>query len=155
MTTQGILVVHPGWHEGDAAVLDRATYQRYQDELQEGTRVLFYMKDPVDALVGEAQVTGNPVQAEIEPEAPVSDPVSPRAEEPVRRMNDPQPSRIDQRTYHLPYLMLHSIDNISQIPLGTIRARIGSEFGVFDDEWIPLTEEQYDALVGEWEHNAS
>ena len=160
MTKQGILVVHPGWHEGDAAVMDKATNQRHREAFQEGTRVLFYMKEPVDALVGEAQVTGAPVQTETAPEAPILDPAIPaslRAQEPMRRMETAEQhplrggTRIDHRTYSLPYLMLHSPASSQQIPLGTIRARIGSDFAVFDDEWIPLTEEQYDALVGEWE----
>jgi hypothetical protein len=63
-------------------------------------------------------------------------------------------TRIDHRTYSLPYLMLHSPDSHQQIPLGTIRARIGSDFAVFDDEWISLTQEQYASLVEEWEQSA-
>lgn len=163
MTAQGILVVQPGWHDGDAAVIDRATYQRHKDAFQKGTRVLFYMKEPVDALVGDAEVTGEPVHTDAAPEAPVLDPAIPaslRSQEPMRRMETAeQPvrggKRIDQRTYRLPYQMVHSHASSQKIPLGTIRARIGSDFSVFDDEWIPLTEEQYSALVGEWEQSAS
>jgi hypothetical protein len=155
--------VQPGWHEGDAAVMDRATYQRHKDAFLEGTRVLFYMKEPVDALVGEAEVTGEVVHATDESDEPILDPAIPaslRAQELMRKIEaGSEPlvgsQRFDQRTYRLPYHMIRSRISTPYIHLGTIKARIGSDFGVFDDEWIPLTEEQYNALVHEWESRIS
>jgi hypothetical protein len=32
---------------------------------------------------------------------------------------------------------------------------LGSDFSIFDEEWIPLTDEQYQTLIGEWERNKS
>ena len=58
MTTYGIFVVPPDWHEGKTATMDKTTFQYHGEELQPGTRLLLYMKEPVDAIVGEAEVTG-------------------------------------------------------------------------------------------------
>lgn len=161
MTSYGILVVQPGWHNGDAATIDRTTYQHHGDAFQQGTRVLFYMKEPIDALVSEAELTGEIVHPDHEPEKPALDPAIPaslRAQEPMRQMESEADrpmsgiTRVDQRVHWLPYRTIHA--SHQQIPLGTIQARLGSDFAVSDDEWIPLTEEQYNTLVGEWEKNA-
>jgi hypothetical protein len=36
------------------------------------------------------------------------------------------------------------------MPLGTIKARLGSDFSIFDEEWFALSEAQYKALVSVW-----
>jgi hypothetical protein len=64
-------------------------------------------------------------------------------------------NRLDQHIYRLPYRMVRSQKNTPPIHLGTIKARMGSGFNIFDDEWIPLSEEQYNALVSVWEGSKS
>lgn len=141
MTAQGILVVPPGWHEGDAATMDKTTALHHQDAFEVGTRLLFYMKEPVDAIIGEGEATGDVFQQDAE-EPQAGDVATPVAS-----------TGIDQRTYELPYQLVRNQVNTPPISLSTIQSIVGSDFSVFDEEWIPLTDEQYQALIQEWERN--
>jgi hypothetical protein len=151
--------VQPGWKEGEAAAIDKSTYQHHGGSLQRGTRLLIYVKEPVDAIVGEGEAAGAASQTEAQREEPDVVPANTASPDlPVANQSPEQALKsggqsVDHRTYKLPYRVIRSKAETRQIPLTRVRTLIGSEFSVFDEEWIPLTEEQYNALIQEWERN--
>jgi hypothetical protein len=159
MAVYGILVVPPGWKEGDPATIDKTTHQHHADSLQTGARLLFYMKEPVDAIVSEGELTGEVSRTEAEREEPDAVPANTASpllpveahsrEEMVRSGGQP----VDHRTYRLPYRVTRSRATTQAIPFVRLKMHLGSDFSVFDEEWIPLTEAQYNALMHEWERN--
>lgn len=151
MTDHGILVVQPNWHEGQPLAIDKTTYQHHQDTFRAGTRMLLYMKEPTDAIIGEAEVTAEPVHPDADPNSPIASAAGPLAHDSTA----PAPGGIDQRAFEIPYTMAHLKAQTTPIALNRIHTRIGSDFSVFDEEWIPLTETQYQALIEEWERSAS
>lgn len=159
MTAFGILVVQPGWKEGEAAAIDKTTYQYHGESLQTGTRLLIYVKEPVDAIVGEGEAAGAVSHQEAEREEPdilppnTASPDLPSAQQSPEGAVKSGGQAVDHRTYTLPYRVIRSRAETRLIPLTRVRALIGSEFSVFDEEWISLTEEQYSALIQEWERN--
>ena len=163
MTALGILVVQSDWRPGAPALIDKTTYQHHGDSFQSGTRFLVYVREPVDAIVAEGEITGETFQKQSEAKTIALDPERTTSEH-VQRSSTASPesgapgaaeSGIDLRTFEIPYQVVHTRIARPKLALGTIQARLGSDFSVFDEEWIPLTDEQYNTLTDEWERNKS
>jgi len=77
MTAYGILLVDTSWSNYDSAKIDKTTHLRHNDLLIAGTKALIYVREPLDAIVAEADVTGTIVEREKEPSDPAFDPAIP------------------------------------------------------------------------------
>jgi hypothetical protein len=164
MTALGILVVQSDWRPGAPAIIDKTTYQHHGEAFQPGTRFLVYVREPVDAIVAESEVTGAAFQSEANPDIAASNQAM-QANEHVQQsspVTDTETSvprmavtGIDQRAFEIPYQLAQSRIASPKLHLDAIQARLGSDFSVFDEEWIPLTEAQYNTLIEEWERNKS
>lgn len=164
MTNYGILVVDNTWRDHDTATLDKATYQHFGVEMTPGSRALVYVKEPVDAIVAEVEIAGEPAEVETTPPDPALHPPPPgseRTEHGIDQINPAgtttEPTESGQRfgmAYRVPLRLLRSKSTTQPIPLTRIKALLGSGFAVFDDEWIPLNERDYRAVLNELEQRS-
>ncbi|MFN8560137.1 MAG: hypothetical protein U0703_00510 [Anaerolineae bacterium] len=110
MTAYGILVTDTTWANHDSVEIDKAARLRHQDRLVDGTKALIYVRAPVDALVAEAEVTGDIVEIETEPTDPAFNPAIPanlRSERAIERIETeaaPTPAVTQEvaNTYRVP-----------------------------------------------------
>lgn len=163
MTTYGILVVDPTWHDQSSTTLDKATVQHHRQTLTQGARVLIYAKEPIDALVAEAVISGDLIETETVPPDPAFNPAIPanlRSERGLEALstpdNPPDPitgTRHFGKNYRVPLDVTRPKMITPPIPLHRLKALLGEGFSIMDVEWIPLTPETYAALTQEWGTN--
>lgn len=161
MTAYGILLVNTSWSNEDLIQIDKTTHLRHRERLVEGTQALIYVREPVDALVAEATITAPVLETETEPRDPAFNPAIPanlrleREIDRVRSETEPSgsltPNHGLEKTFRVPLAVTRYKGRVEPIPLNRIQALLGSDFSVFDETWIPLTETQYEQLVALWE----
>jgi hypothetical protein len=158
MTTYGILVVDTSWANQDSVQVDKTTYLRHKDRLIEGAQALIYVRQPVDAIVAEAELRGNVIQTETEPEEPALNPASVQPERQINPMEQGtespvviHPSQQMEKTFRVPLKVVRLKGGVPSIPSNQLQMILGSDFTVFDETWIPLNESQYEAIVAFWE----
>jgi hypothetical protein len=135
MTTYGILLVDISWSNQDTVEIEKATFLRYKDQLTVGTRALLYMREPVDAVVAEAELTS----AIIEHETVTSD------------SGFNQAGAELAHTYHAPLHVTRLKGQTELITLNRLRTILGGDFSVYDEPWIPLGEAQYRQITALWD----
>ncbi len=165
MTAYGILLVDTSWANNDSVEIDKATEMRHKDRLVEGTKALIYVRAPVDAVVAEAEVTGDIVETDGTPPDPAFNPAIPanlRSERVIDRIETeaapPAAATGVQNvanTLHVPLKLVRLKGQTEPIPLSRLRALFGSDFSVFDETWIPLSRTQYDAILAAWKKGKS
>ena len=131
MTSYGILLVDLSWDNEDLALVDKSTLLHHANDLGTGTQALLYVREPIDAVIAEAEITGEI----IETEAPV-------VGTPVQGV---------AKLYLVPLKVRRFKDHTEPLSLHRLRMILGSDFSVFDETWIPLTEEQYQQITALWE----
>lgn len=134
MTTYGILLVDISWSNQDMVEIEKATFLRYKDQLMRGTRALLYVREPVDAVVAEAEMTSAVIEHETASQG-VSVPAS---------------GAEMANTYHAPLRVTRLKGQTEPITLNRLRVILGADFSVFDETWIPLSEAQYEQIVAFW-----
>lgn|GEM_PF-6137874 len=156
MTTYGILVVDTSWANHDSVQIDKTTHLRHKDHLIEGAKALIYTRQPVDAIVAEAELTGRVIQTETELEEPV--PASVHAEREVQNLKQEtepgvavHPSQEMERTFRVPLKVVRLKGKTEPIPLNRLQIILGSDFTVFDETWISLSQAQYGEITALWE----
>ncbi|MEP7293031.1 MAG: hypothetical protein ABI835_14710 [Chloroflexota bacterium] len=164
MTTYGLLLVDTSWANNDSVQIDKTTHLRHKDRLIEGAKALIYVREPVDAVVAEAEVTGKVIETESAPHDPAFNPAIPanlRLEREIDRIEaeTAPPSSISPNltlanNFHLPLQITRLKGQSEPIPLNRLRMLLGSDFSVYDETWIPLSEAQYAQITGEWKENA-
>jgi hypothetical protein len=164
MTTYGILVVEPTWHDHDTATLDKSAYLRWGKQLQPGTRALIYVKAPISAIVAEAEIAGEMIETETAPPDPAFNPAidaNLRSQQVMRDVTTPerQPDPITGeqqfgKAYRIPLKIMRAKAVTPQITETMIQQRLTRAFSTFDESWIPLDEADYHKLVAAWEGTA-
>lgn len=153
MTTYGILLVDTSWANDDTAQIERAAFQRHQDLIGKGTKALIYMREPIDAVVAEAEVTSDVIETEAE--------LLDNADLPLNRDTQQTQTVIElpgrnptigmAHDYHVPLKLLRSkSQQTPPISLKRLQAVLGADFSVYDETWIPLSEAQYQEIVALW-----
>jgi hypothetical protein len=160
----GILVVDPGWHDTETVTIEKAAYLRHRDAIHSGSRLLIYIDEPISAVVAEAEATGGIVPVGHEDEAGA---LEPKENVPVwsgafvntqhAGTRDGAGSAIIAATepveapqYRLSLRVLRPRATSQPIPLPTLKTYLGSAFSTFDETWIEITPEQYEAITKEW-----
>ena len=154
MTTYGILLVDTSWSNEDTALIEKAAFLRHQNLLGTDTKALLYMREPVDAVVAEAEITSDVIETEAE--------LLNHAERVVKRESD------ETQTMTRPPLIIHPGSEVAHdfrvplkilrgkgpqtppIPLSRLQAILGPDFSVYDETWIPLSEDQYNEIIAVW-----
>lgn len=160
MTRYGILVVDPAWRDQTSAVLDKATVQHHRKELVNGTHALIYVKEPVEAIVAEAVVSGDLLELDTAPPDPTSTIPVALAANTERGLNiqttpENPPDPIGSKhefgvNYAVPLEVKRPKLLTTPISINRIKALLGEDFAVFDEEWLPLNEADYRKLTSEW-----
>lgn len=137
MSNYGIKLVWASWHDEDVVGFSDKAKKKWQDRIVQGTRMLIYETSSkregyntrgVMAIVGEVEVKETWKQAEGKTT-------------PTTEHNNPVGVCIIRRRAEVP-----------PIPLERIRHIIADDkFPYQGQAWKPLTEEQYQALIAEWE----
>jgi hypothetical protein len=160
----GILVVDPGWNDTETVTIEKAAYLRHRDTITKGSRLLIYIDEPISAVVAEAEATGEIAPLGREEDAGT---LEPKENVPVwsgafvnsqnagtRDGTGPAiiaaTEPVEAPQYRLPLRILRSKATTQPIPLPTLKTTLGSAFSTFDETWVEVTEEQYQAIVGEW-----
>ena len=144
MTPYGILLVDTSWENNNSAQIDKATHLRHKNRLVEGAKALIYVREPVSAIVAEAELSGSVIQTETPPPDPAFNPAIPanlRSEREIERIETeaaPQPttSAAMEKTFTVPLHLLRLKGQIAPLPLNRIQMVLGSDFSVFDETWI-------------------
>jgi len=55
------------------------------------------------------------------------------------------------KNYQVPLKIVRVKGQIAPIPLSRLRTILGSDFSVFDETWIPLSEAQYSEISALWD----
>ena len=158
MTAYGILITDTTWANHDTVEIDKAARLRHQDRLVDGTKALIYVRAPVDALVAEAEVTGDIVEIETEPTDPAFNPAIPanlRSERAIERIETeaaPTPAVTQEvaNTYRVPLKLVRLKGQTPPIPMSRLQTILGSDFSVYDETWIPLSKAQYNQITALW-----
>ena len=159
MTPYGILLVDTSWNNDDSVQIEKATHLRHSPHLVAGAKALIYVREPLDAIVAEAEITGKVIETETEAPDPAFNSAIPaelRQERAISRsgsevappVRPPQPL---EHTFLVPLSHLRLKGQVAPIPLPRLRVLLGSDFSVFDETWIPLTEAQYQQVAAEWD----
>jgi hypothetical protein len=135
MTTYGILLVDTSWANNDTAEIEKAASLRYKDQLIEGAKVLIYLREPVDAIVAEAELTSDVIEHETAPEG----------------VSIPAGGAEMAHTYHVPLHVTRMKGQVEPLTLNRLRAILGDNFSVYDETWIPLDEAQYGQIAALWD----
>ncbi|HVU10525.1 MAG TPA: hypothetical protein VHD90_04575 [Phototrophicaceae bacterium] len=133
MTIYGILLVDSDWSNDNLTQIEKAAYLSHSDELITGTQVLVYIREPVDAIIAEAELTGDIIETETEPP------------------NNTPGSKELAKTYLVPLKITRLKGHIPIIPLTRLKLILGADFSVFDETWIPLGADQYQQITTLWE----
>jgi hypothetical protein len=166
LTAYGILLVDTSWANHDSVEIDKTAHLRHKDRLVEGTKALIYIREPVDAIIAEAEITGDIIETETDPPDPAFNPAIPanlHSEREIERLEteaDPLTAvtgnQVMAKTYYVPLKVVRLKGQTPPIPLARLQTILGSDFSVYDETWIPLTEKQYRAVAALWsmEHQA-
>ncbi len=133
MTNYGILPVDNDWSNDSLTQIEKAAYLSHSDELITGTQALIYLREPVDAIIAEAELTGDIIETKTEPRNPDLS-----AEELAN-------------TYLVPLKITRLRGHVPVIPLARLKLIFGEDFSVFDETWIPLSAEHYQQITALWE----
>jgi hypothetical protein len=134
MTTYGILLVDTSWSNEDTVEIEKTTFLRYGDQLNAGTKALLYVREPVDAIVAEAELTSAVIEHETA----------------AQGVSVPAAGAEMAHTYHAPLRVTRMKGQTEPIPLNRLRSALGGDFSVYDEPWIPLSEGQYEQIVALW-----
>lgn len=145
MATYGLLVVDTNWTNESSVQVDKTTHLRHQHELVEGAKALIYVRHPVDAVVAEAELTGNVIEMETDLEEAALNPNVPENSGAVT------PSQVMEKTFLVPLKVLRLKGQTEPLHINQLQMILGSDFTVFDETWLPLNKAQYEALVALWE----
>jgi hypothetical protein len=135
MTTYGILLVDTSWSNEDTVEIEKTTFLRYGDQLNAGTKVLLYVREPVDAIVAEAELSSAVIEHETASQG----------------VSVPSQGAEMAHTYHAPLHVMRMKGQTEPIPLNRLQSVLGSDFSVYDEPWIPLAETQYWQIVALWD----
>lgn len=160
MTVYGLLIVDTSWANQDSIEIDKTAFLRYQEQLIDGTRALIYVRDPIDAIVAEAEITGSIIETETAPPDPYFNPSIPANVHLESELNeihsqtDPPAaisgSQTMAHTYRVPLKLVRLKGQSPQIPLNRLQMILGSSFSAFDESWIPLDKADYQAITAQW-----
>ncbi len=153
MTTYGILLVDTSWSNRNTAQIEKAAYLRHQNLLGANTQALIYMREPIDAIVAEAEVTSDVIETEAELVDRVDLPVNRDTQQTqtlsVPLMTDPNVGMANE--FYVPLKLLRAKGaETPPIPLEQLKALLGADFSVYDETWIPLSEDQYNMIIAIW-----
>lgn len=159
MTPYGILLVDTSWENSDSVQIDKTTHVRHKNRLVKGAKALIYMREPVSAIVAEAELSGSVIQTETPPPDAAFNPAIPanlRSEREIERIEAeaaPQPttSATMEKTFTIPLKLVRLKGQVAPLSLNRIQMVLGSDFSVFDETWIPLNESQYREIIALWE----
>lgn len=159
MTPYGILLVDTSWEGSNSAQIDKTTYLRHKNQLIEGAKTLIYVREPVSAIVAEAELTGSVIETETPPPDPAFNPAIPaslRSEREIERIATenalpPATAQPMENTFIVPLRLLRLKGQTTPIPFARLQLALGSDFSVFDETWIPLSAAHYRQIVGFWE----
>ncbi len=160
MSPYGILIVDTSWLNHDSVEIDKTAYLRHQDKLIKGAHALIFVREPIDAVVAEAEITGDIIQTETQPPDPYFNPSIPANIHLERELNEihsqtdasiaANNNQVMAKTYRVPLNITRMKGQTPQIPLTHLQKILGSDFSVFDETWIALSKKQYDTITTEW-----
>lgn len=148
MSSYGILISNPDWANQAMIEIEKATYLHHQQALDSGTKTLIYLREPVDAVVASAEITGAPIE---------TDSAAPDMEggqvEHMRAEAAPPTSSAQAlaHAYYVPLKITRLKGQTPPISLNRLQKTLGGEFSVYDETWIPLSREQYEAITADWD----
>lgn len=158
MTDYGILITDTSWANHDSVEIDKTAHLRHKDRLVDGTKALIFAQAPVNAIVAEAEITGDIIETDTPPSDPAFNPAIPanlRSERVIERIETetaPAPPATQEmaNTYGVPLKLVRLKGQTTPIPLNHLREILGSDFSVFDETWIPLSKAQYKQITAVW-----
>jgi hypothetical protein len=162
MAAYGIIPVPLNWDDTMPILFEEDDYLAYSDDIEENSRAL--LMDREGAIIGEVEITAD--FNTINVYESVADPAPPRG---LGRIEEFPPDgeedyyegvqviepddRILARTYRLPYRVLRSPAQMRPIPADTLKVIMNEAITwQGDEQWIPVDEATYQALVREWEN---
>jgi hypothetical protein len=118
-----------------------------------GAKALIYMREPIDAVVAEAEVTCDVIETEAELLNHVEIPMN-RDSQQTQSMSEPiltTPNVGIADDFHVPLRLIHSKGpQTPPISLERLKMILGTNFSVYDETWIPLREDQYNEIIAIW-----
>jgi hypothetical protein len=156
MAEYGILLVDTSWTNHDTVVINKSSALHHKARLVAGTKALIYVREPIDAVIAEAEVTGDIIETESEAIVNASVAGNTRLEGATVATDAAAPpvalheTRDLEHSYRVPLKIVRLKGRTPEIPLNRLRAVLGSEFSVFDETWIPLSKAQYQAVTALW-----
>ncbi len=161
MSAYGLLMVDTSWANQDHAEIDKVTFLHHQAALIAGTHALIYVGAPIDAVVAEAEISGDVFQTEgVSPNPPFDASIPANVDlesklDQIPTQTEPPAAASDNREtandYHVPLKVTRLKGQTPSISLARLQKLLGSDFSVFDETWIPLSKQQYRAISAEWE----
>ena len=154
MTTYGILLVEPSWANQDTAQIEKTAFLRHQNHLGMNTKALIYMREPIDAVVAEAEITSDVIETEAEL-IDQAEMLTNRAVDDTQIMKRPplilHPGSEVAHDFHVPLKLIRPRGaQTPPLPLSQLKTILGADFSVFDETWIPLSEDQYNEIIALW-----
>ncbi|MBI1257742.1 MAG: hypothetical protein GC204_09750 [Chloroflexi bacterium] len=153
MTNYGILLVDTSWSNQNTAQIEKATFLRHKDLIGKGTQALIYMREPIDAIVAEAEITSDVIETEAELMDQSNLPIS-RDTQQSQTVGEPLigvPNVGMANDFHVPLKLIRPKgEQTKPIALATLKSILGTDFSVFDETWIPLSEDQYNEVIALW-----
>ncbi|MEO8396601.1 MAG: hypothetical protein ABI700_26645 [Chloroflexota bacterium] len=153
MTTYGILLVDTSWANQDTAQIEKAAFHRHKELIGKGTKALIYMREPIDAIVAEAEVTSDVIETEAELLDHSNLPVN-RDSQQSQTTGKPiiaVPNVGSANDFYVPLKLLRiKGEQTKPISLERLQAVLGADFSVYDETWIPLSEDQYNKIIAIW-----
>lgn len=162
MTLYGILITNTDWTNHNAVEIEKAAFIHHGDKLIAGTQALIYLREPVDAVVASAEITGSVIAVDDAPDADLNTPrpsAAPESElNEIHSKSDPTSRESPPTTalsHYVPLRLTRLKGQTPAIPLSQLQKTLGNDFSVFDETWIPLSRQQYEAITAHWEAMAA
>ncbi len=132
MANYAITVVPADWEPDQVIGFSEAAYKTWRDKIKPGTRVLIYKGDPVNAIVGEAEVLGAFARLADWPQTTIK--------------KRPLTATGEAASHVMPLQMLYMRADANRIPYGQVRERI-TDPAFPNVEWLPIEEDDYHVLA--------
>jgi hypothetical protein len=151
MPTYGMLIVNTSWSNENTVQIDKTAFLRYKGLLGADTLALIYMREPIDAVVAEAEITSDVIETEAELLEQVTDVPADRDAQIASQNVTSTPNRGVANEYHVPLKVLRPKGSqTTPLPLASLKTILGSDFSVYDETWIPLSDDQYNQIIALW-----
>src|SRR5262249_2996925 len=135
MTTYGILIVNTSWSNKNTVEIDKTAFQRHNELIGADTLALIYMREPIDAVVAEAEITSDVIEHEAELLQAADVPADRDAQIASQSVTSlpTSPNKGVANEFHVPLKVLRPKGSqTTPLPLASLKTILGSDFSVYD-----------------------